>query len=689
MALAPLLGLLEGVCEVTAQVADREVSQQAQSAPGYERWIDQALGDSAGPLWLPCIREQSLRSCSVSANISGIMQQFLALCQEQQPRPEELRSPALRREAAEEPEPAKPAPADEVLSATQAPSSTRLASMEESRDSKTDSRSSSAGPASLPLPQASPVTRCGQEQRQSELTSPGAAAGSAAQAPSGKRVREGAEDFASPISERIAQAPSPIRALRLGPRPPFSPGAHYREEASRGADAPEASPSEEPALESASAADRPFRSGLAAAVFAQDSTIEPTEEIHLPRPVAAQSEALFAAPPDSPEKKQRPRTRPSPEPDLRQAPPHASPERKELTPIKVADRIMMFEKIISPSVRCFTGSAMSSSSRMGKAPSMRGSACTDRSSGRPVDGSSLFTPVQAWARPDVKPKELFRSNSDLALSRSNSDLAKPRCKGEKGRGKGELPPPKPRPGKNLPRAKPTGPASACPGPAATNPAQAVARSILREREQQENIRPEASERLASNVKRETAVKALPPRAEHGSAPAHDPQERQERQERQAEPKKAAAPPNVPVFRDPALDFRSMELPLKNPEDSYDISEYGDSEGEDASERDRMRQKKTVPKWCETYLVDMQKQGDIDPDTIFGKVPRCVMDDVFPESLYQQVGKKRPGRRRGSSADWRRDRLTRSEIRSYKHRMGQQRSWETLGTAARAPALCEV
>ena len=54
---------------------------------------------------------------------------------------------------------------------------------------------------------------------------------------------------------------------------------------------------------------------------------------------------------------------------------------------------------------------------------------------------------------------------------------------------------------------------------------------------------------------------------------------------------------MPMYRDPALDVRAMVLPAKEPAENYQISEGGDSEQEDAAERERLRQKKVVPKWC--------------------------------------------------------------------------------------------
>lgn len=125
-----------------------------------------------------------------------------------------------------------------------------------------------------------------------------------------------------------------------------------------------------------------------------------------------------------------------------------------------------------------------------------------------------------------------------------------------------------------------------------------------------------------------------------------------------------------------LQLRRIALPARRAEDNYEISEHGsDSEADDkADEPDR--RSKHVPKWCGSYLQDLQGQSDIDPDSIFGsKVPRCVLEDIFSDELYQQAGKNRPKRHRGSSGDWRKDRLGRHEVRNYKERMGQVRNWD--------------
>lgn len=141
----------------------------------------------------------------------------------------------------------------------------------------------------------------------------------------------------------------------------------------------------------------------------------------------------------------------------------------------------------------------------------------------------------------------------------------------------------------------------------------------------------------------------------------------------AEPQAAGQPP--PQRLDPCVALRQTELGEKRWEDNYEISEQGgDSDAEESQAKDRSG--KHVPKWCESYLAELQRQCDIDPDTIFGnKVPQCNLEDIFNNDMYRQAGKNRPKRTRGSSGDWRKDRLTRTEVRDYKSRMGHTRCWQ--------------
>lgn len=146
-------------------------------------------------------------------------------------------------------------------------------------------------------------------------------------------------------------------------------------------------------------------------------------------------------------------------------------------------------------------------------------------------------------------------------------------------------------------------------------------------------------------------------------------------------------PPVPVFKtEPAMLLRQIDLKPKLDEDNYEISEHdGDSEEEGGENRDRSG--KHVPRWCETYLQDLNEQADIDPDTIFAaKVPRCDLEVVFTDEMYRLANKSRPKRMRGSSGDWRKDRLTCNEIKSYKSRMGHLRSWDEKVESAETPAV---
>lgn len=78
---------------------------------------------------------------------------------------------------------------------------------------------------------------------------------------------------------------------------------------------------------------------------------------------------------------------------------------------------------------------------------------------------------------------------------------------------------------------------------------------------------------------------------------------------------------------------------------------------------------------------INQQADWDPDTIFGtKVPQCNLEAIFTDSLYRQASKNRPARKRGSSQDWKKDRLTKPEVNHYKTRMGHNKCWDEEGAA---------
>merc|ERR1712083_632044 len=93
------------------------------------------------------------------------------------------------------------------------------------------------------------------------------------------------------------------------------------------------------------------------------------------------------------------------------------------------------------------------------------------------------------------------------------------------------------------------------------------------------------------------------------------------------------------LNEPAMRLRKMDLSPKAPEDNYALSERGGDSDAEEEPSTKDRSKKVVPKWCETYMEDLVRQADVDPDTIFtDRVPQCVLEDVFPDSMYTQIGK---------------------------------------------------
>lgn len=124
-------------------------------------------------------------------------------------------------------------------------------------------------------------------------------------------------------------------------------------------------------------------------------------------------------------------------------------------------------------------------------------------------------------------------------------------------------------------------------------------------------------------------------------------------------------------------LRQIKLPPPDPADNYEISDQADSDADENLLAER-RSRKPKPRWCVDYAKLLKKQADLDPDTIFGPMmPRCELEEIFPDAMYQEVAKSRPNRRRGSSGNWRKDPLQRSEISAYKRKLGQNRAWADL------------
>lgn len=120
------------------------------------------------------------------------------------------------------------------------------------------------------------------------------------------------------------------------------------------------------------------------------------------------------------------------------------------------------------------------------------------------------------------------------------------------------------------------------------------------------------------------------------------------------------------------------LEVKRAEDNYEISERDETEDHEGEMAEPDRSHKVSPKWCETYLQALENQSTLDPDTIFGvKVPRCDLEVIFPNTLYERCRQQRPRRKRGSSGQWADDRLRNDEIERYKNKMGHTETWQTM------------
>mmetsp|Transcript_25031 Transcript_25031/g.44041 ORF Transcript_25031/g.44041 Transcript_25031/m.44041 type:complete len:199 (-) Transcript_25031:170-766(-) len=77
-----------------------------------------------------------------------------------------------------------------------------------------------------------------------------------------------------------------------------------------------------------------------------------------------------------------------------------------------------------------------------------------------------------------------------------------------------------------------------------------------------------------------------------------------------------------------------------------------------------------PQWTGDYVEAVQKQADLDPDTIFGRVPHCDSCELFPERLFSEAGMS-PRKRFRTTQELK---PLLEEIQEYKRRMGQTKSW---------------
>lgn len=135
------------------------------------------------------------------------------------------------------------------------------------------------------------------------------------------------------------------------------------------------------------------------------------------------------------------------------------------------------------------------------------------------------------------------------------------------------------------------------------------------------------------------------------------------------------------------------LPDKCEEDNYEISDM--EEDAKGNRVEPNRTKKRVPAWSLKITELVKSQASINPDSIFGsRVPKCDLDAIFPDKFYVGPGgirlHERPvKRRRGSSALWFADRLTKTEIATYSSHMGQKRRLSVFAKRSRASAKVDL
>lgn len=132
---------------------------------------------------------------------------------------------------------------------------------------------------------------------------------------------------------------------------------------------------------------------------------------------------------------------------------------------------------------------------------------------------------------------------------------------------------------------------------------------------------------------------------------------------------------VPALEPWRVLRQHTRLSTKRVEDNYEIS---DKESSDAEEPDRSH--KHVPAWSAdlSKVADMVlTQAEVDPDSIFGPVPHCDLEQIFPDCFYVHAKTINPKRPRGSSCQWLHDRLSNHEITKYRQKMGQRRRWSVL------------
>jgi Inner centromere protein, ARK binding region/SAP domain len=113
---------------------------------------------------------------------------------------------------------------------------------------------------------------------------------------------------------------------------------------------------------------------------------------------------------------------------------------------------------------------------------------------------------------------------------------------------------------------------------------------------------------------------------------------------------------------------TFETLIRSPMDTYQISDREDSDSDESDDSDSGPKKK-IPTWAqkENLLTALKNQYDenckrLDPDTLFPEVDTCDLEAIFEK-------KRSRFKKRTSSGNWSKDRVTSAEKKSYKRMMG--------------------
>jgi Inner centromere protein, ARK binding region len=115
----------------------------------------------------------------------------------------------------------------------------------------------------------------------------------------------------------------------------------------------------------------------------------------------------------------------------------------------------------------------------------------------------------------------------------------------------------------------------------------------------------------------------------------------------------------------------LAIPPTRPDDNYELSGKDTDSEEDDAEVEKKRAAKKVPEWTKSWREKALAQSTVDPESIFGIVlPSCDLNIIFTEENYSKMKLERPKRLRGSSGNWRMDKLKQDEIDEYRKKCGQ-------------------